>query len=119
MNAMTKYFGNFEDRDSVMEEFSATSQEGSIPGFPIDDEILFASYTYASYEGYAVVVFKRDGSLYMVEGSHCSCYGLEGQWDPSQIDSAQLLAYTLDDNHDDEAQKAFSALAMSLNNVQG
>ncbi len=26
--------------------------------------------------------FRRDGRLYEVNGSHCSCYGLENQWDP-------------------------------------
>lgn len=43
--------------------------------------ILFASYVYEDYSGDAVVLFERDGKLYEVYGSHCSCYGLEGQWE--------------------------------------
>ncbi len=47
-------------------------------------EVLAASYDGYAYEGSAFVLFrdKRDGQLYEVNGSHCSCYGLEGQWEP-------------------------------------
>lgn len=47
-------------------------------------EILLASYTYESYSGDAFVLFSRDGKLWEVNGSHCSCYGLEGQWEPEE-----------------------------------
>lgn len=47
-------------------------------------EILLASYGTPAYEGYAFVLFKRDGKLFEVNGSHCSCYGLEGQWEPEE-----------------------------------
>src|SRR5574343_324534 len=45
-------------------------------------KILFASYTYQNYEGNAFVLFEQDGELYEVNGSHCSCFGLETQWNP-------------------------------------
>lgn len=47
-------------------------------------EFFLASYTYEDYEGRAFVLFRRDGKLWEVHGSHCSCYGLEGQWDPEE-----------------------------------
>lgn len=47
--------------------------------------ILFASYGYENYSGDAWVLFERDGELFEVNGSHCSCYGLEGQWDPEIV----------------------------------
>lgn len=47
-------------------------------------EILLASYEYAGYEGSAFVLFRKDGKLYEVNGGHCSCYGLEGQWEPEE-----------------------------------
>jgi hypothetical protein len=53
-------------------------------------EILLASYGTPSYEGYAFVLFRRDGKLYEVNGGHCSCYGLEGQWDPEETTSESL-----------------------------
>jgi hypothetical protein len=46
-----------------------------------DIRVLFASYSYENYSGDAWVLFEKDGNLYEVNGSHCSCYGLEGQWD--------------------------------------
>ena len=47
-------------------------------------EILFATYTYEDYSGFAYVLFQRDGKLYEVVASHCSCYGLEEQWEPEE-----------------------------------
>lgn len=47
-------------------------------------EVLLASYTYESYEGDAFVLFRKDGKLFEVNGGHCSCYGLEGQWEPEE-----------------------------------
>ena len=48
-------------------------------------KVILASYGTPSYEGYAFVLFERDGKLFEVAGSHCSCYGLEGQWKPEEI----------------------------------
>jgi len=48
--------------------------------------ILFASYSYQDYSGDAFVLFERDGKLYEVNGGHCSCYGLEGQFAPEETD---------------------------------
>lgn len=42
--------------------------------------ILFASYGNEEYEGVAFVIFEKDGKLFEVNASHCSCYGLEDQW---------------------------------------
>lgn len=49
-----------------------------------DIDVLFASYTYRDYEGDAFVLFRKDGKLFEVNGGHCSCYGLEGQWEPEE-----------------------------------
>lgn len=56
-----------------------------------DVEILLASYGTPSYEGYAFVLFRRDGKLWEVNGSHCSCYGLEDQWEPEETTAEALL----------------------------
>lgn len=52
--------------------------------------ILFASYSYANYSGDAWVLFEQNGELYEVNGSHCSCYGLEGQWEPDRVSLKEL-----------------------------
>ena len=94
---MSKYFGGFAKREDVAAEF----QQGvgdkwddkpfiPVEGFPTDDEILFAAYETPSYEGYALVLYERDGVLYQVNGSHCSCYGLEHQWKPEETSWAAI-----------------------------
>lgn len=47
--------------------------------------ILFASYGYANYSGDAWVLFEEDGKLYEVNGGHCSCSGLEEQWEKEPV----------------------------------
>lgn len=58
-------------------------------------EILLASYGYANYSGDAFVLFRRDGKLYRVDAGHCSCYGLEGQWEPQET-NAELLRHEME-----------------------
>lgn len=53
--------------------------------------VLLASYGTPAYEGYGFVLFERDGELYEVNGSHCSCHGLEGQWEPEKTTTEALL----------------------------
>ena len=55
-----------------------------------DVNILFASYGAANYSGDAWVLFEQDGKLYEVNGGHCSCYGLEGQWEPEEVHLTEL-----------------------------
>lgn len=54
------------------------------PDVVSDDQILFAAYCYENYSGSAFVVFEKEGALHEVNGSHCSCYGLEQQWTPEK-----------------------------------
>ena len=55
-----------------------------------DIEILIAKYHTGSYEGSSFVLMLQDGKLFEVNASHCSCYGLEGQWDPEETSLAAL-----------------------------
>ena len=117
-----KYFGSFSDRLSVADAFyNRTYRKDFAPpeGFPADDDILFASYGGDAYDGDAVVIYERDGTLYEVHGSHCSCYGLEDQWEPEATTWAALAMrqrpedgehfhYMYD--HESEAVEAYWAL---------
>ena len=49
-----------------------------------DCEIIFHDYAYGDYCGSAFTLFMKNGILYECNGGHCSCYGLEGQWDPEE-----------------------------------
>lgn len=47
-------------------------------------EVLLASYMDEGYDGHAFVLFRKDCKLYEVNAYHCSCYGLENQWEPEE-----------------------------------
>ena len=65
-------------------------------------EIVYAYYLYHEYEGQAFVLFIKDNELFEVNGSHCSCYGLEGQWDPESTVIAAIRKRNF--YHIDESQ---------------
>lgn len=75
---MIVYRHDFKNAEDVIAQFTA-------PSDALDDaKVLFADYTYEDYSGSATVIFEKDGKLWEVNGSHCSCYGLEGQWAPEE-----------------------------------
>ncbi len=61
-------------------------------------EVLLASYSYENYSGDAFVLFRKGGKLYEVNGGHCSCYGLEGQWSPEET-AVDALMHRLEAGH--------------------
>ena len=46
---------------------------------------MLAVYNVGNWEGDATVLFYKNGKYYEVYGSHCSCFGLENQWNPEEI----------------------------------
>lgn len=76
------FVGEFDNERDVCKEF----QIDAIGGI-----VLFAGYETPCYDGYADVIFVRDGKFYHVSGSHCSCYGLEDQWDPEEMPIEALM----------------------------
>lgn len=69
----------------IMSDFRIT--DADIEGV----EIILASYSYQDYSGDAFVLFLKNGKYYEVNGGHCSCYGLEGQWEPEEASINELL----------------------------
>jgi hypothetical protein len=80
---MDVFFGLFFDKEDVEEEFYVEIG---------DVQIIYAEYSYQDYEGEAFVLFVEKGIIYEVNGSHCSCMGLEGQWSPEENDYAAIMA---------------------------
>jgi len=78
------YYGEFSNDGDICKEFGISS---------IDGVVIFASYEYEFYQGDADVVFIKNGNLYWVNGSHCSCHGLEDQWEPVHIELCQIRHY--------------------------
>lgn len=77
-------------------DWEQSKKKGIIEDFRLTDEldgckIVLAAYQYADYSGDAFVIFNKNGILYEVHGSHCSCCGLEGQWQPEETSKEALL----------------------------
>lgn len=73
-------------KDEILEEFDFEGDRSEI-------EILFASYTYEYWEGEAFLIAEKENKLYEVNAYHCSCYGLEGQFDLEETSIEQLEFY--------------------------
>lgn len=77
--------------DLVMFDGDTYSQDPKGPDLE-GCSIIYAEYENEYYEGSAFVIFEKDGKVFEVNGSHCSCYGLEGQWEPEETTVEALLA---------------------------
>jgi hypothetical protein len=56
----------------------------------LDYEVLAAWSSEPDYEMSCWFLLRKDGKLYEVEGSHCSCMGYEDQWEPKESTIAHL-----------------------------
>lgn len=70
------FYGEFSNEGDVCKEFQIDS---------VDGVIIFAAYEIDGYEGSADVIYVSNGKFFHVSGSHCSCYGLENQWEPEEM----------------------------------
>lgn len=73
---MERFFGSWCCEASVRESFKIKKDW--------DETYLFACYDAGCYEGAAYVLLLKREKVYEVFGSHCSCFDLEGQWDPQE-----------------------------------
>ena len=81
------FLNDFDDDADVFGAYDVNTRDGI--------NILIADYVYADWSGSSKVIFERDGKYYEVHGSHCSCYGLEGQWDEEEV-FLPALRYRMD-----------------------
>lgn len=77
-----QFFGDWGNEADVARDF----QDDSV----LDFDIIVAWYTYEDYSGSAYVIARKGDQLFETSGGHCSCYGLEGQWQPAAITLAYL-----------------------------
>ncbi|MGN6347058.1 MAG: hypothetical protein ACTHME_05085 [Candidatus Nitrosocosmicus sp.] len=79
------YHGYFSDWDDVVEEFECNEKH--------PEEVIFAIYDSDGSNGYeadSIVIYRNGEKYFIVEGGHCSCYGLEGQWQPEEYTKHEL-----------------------------
>lgn len=91
---MNVFLDGFDDRESVASQFSNGWDDSDTQAFLESEmagyEVVVAAYNQGGYEGDAFVLLKKDGQYYEVHGSHCSCFGLEGQWEPEEAPEEAL-----------------------------
>lgn len=90
-------YDGFEDWKDVLSAFETTASDKIVP--------LYACYNQQDYEGSAFVLFLEDEKLYGVYGSHCSCMGLEDQWDPEFIEWECAVEYLTKSWHVDDKDR--------------
>lgn len=79
---------DFADWESVCTSFSTSE--------PKPDHVIYARYEDGGYDGSALVVYRNKDKYYLVYGSHCSCYGLEDQFNPTEYNSKDELINAVD-----------------------
>ena len=83
-------YDGFSGKEEVFAQFEKPLDE--------DIQIVYAFYDTPLYEGYATVIYYRKSTkkYYEAYGSHCSCFGLEGQWDGDEEIVAEELVKRID-----------------------
>ena len=107
-----RYHGDWKNQHNVFETFFPQHQDNNeedMKAFPEDSCVLFASYnSFGSYDGHCLFLFVREGQLYVVEDSHCSCNGLD--YNPDPVTWFQLWEMSIEEPHNIQAQEAWRAL---------
>ena len=82
---LTTYHGDWSSWEEVAKDFAEYDEDYVKSNGPVKpDEVLFAGYYNESYSGSAKVIFRQGELYHEVHSGHCSCYGLEGSWEPTE-----------------------------------
>ena len=84
------YYGKSNMKSWKMDSFEEEKEKVDLFLKQKVNKILFASYGNDSYWGDAFVLFEKDGKLFEVNASHCSCFGLENQWEEEEVELKEL-----------------------------
>lgn len=76
--------GTDEEFQTLRDKYQKTLTDKTSEIFGTVPNILFAVYDKQSFSGHAFILYEHNGVLYEVNASHCSCRGLENQWDPEE-----------------------------------
>lgn len=93
---MKAYLDSWTTWHDVKEAFAINRDE---------PEHIWAWYDNGGYDGQAIVVFYENDKFYYVTGGHCSCYGLEDQWEPEEYDTKAFLLMLSHDPWEIQGQK--------------
>ena len=92
---MNIFMGQWNNREGMIRDFYQYLDNEGVDLAHVEAcldgaEIIFAHYTCDCYEGRAFVLYRKGDQYFEVNGSHCSCYGLEGQFDPEETTIAAI-----------------------------
>lgn len=105
---------NFTEVGDIVSNYEGTSEAD------LKDAVIhLAWYGYGSYSGDSLVIYEKNGVLYEVNGSHCSCFGLEGQWQPEETTWAALAMRDLNSGYYDGESKAQEILTALIDEKTG
>lgn len=105
------YLEDFKDNEDVACQFGSDKEDTiDILRTLNSSTVHIAWYGGGAYDGQSFVVYEKDGVLYEVNGSHCSCYGLEGQWKPEETHWKAIRMRRLDENYYDPDKDATKIL---------
>ena len=108
-NPDVSVFFNFSCAKDVFDAYAAPEE------WREDVIFIYADYESADYEGSSHVIFMKGDKLYEVNGSHCSCNGLEECWSPEETSFAALMFRpNVSDTAKKNLKKAFPGLVASL-----
>lgn len=99
------YVDQFKNNEDVAEQYANYCDEedkARILKLLNESIVHVAYYGTGSYDGTSLVIYEHNGILYEVNASHCSCYGLEGQWAPEETDWRALRMREFSDYYDGE-----------------
>lgn len=99
------YVDEFTNNEDVAEQYSDNGNQASkarILKLLNESTVHLAYYGTGSYDGTSLVIFEHNGILYEVNASHCSCYGLEGQWAPEETNWSILSMREFSDYYEGE-----------------
>jgi hypothetical protein len=111
--------GSFSSVDDLCED------HGGFNGLTDEEldkwDVIAATYDQQQYEGSAWVLLYRDGKLYEVSSSHCSCNGLDWH-DPSETSLAAMKMrecgnYSTGGFADSEWEKVLEAASKAIERV--
>lgn len=93
--------GDLMDRSSQQDEFNQYQNDEHDSDynrieveFPDNLHIFYSYYSYEDYSGYGFLwgYDESKDTFFYNSGSHCSCYGLEGQWDVEEHTFEEMIA---------------------------
>lgn len=95
-------FTNNEDVAGQYANYGEDEDKARILKLLNESTVHLAYYGTGSYDGTSLVIFESNGIVYEVNASHCSCYGLEGQWAPEETNWKALGMREFHDHYDSE-----------------